>query len=403
MSRTALVVGGGPAGLIAAERLATGGLMVTVVDRTPSVGRKFLLAGRSGLNLTHAEDREILLGRYGVSAERLRGAIDAFDPDALRAWCAELGESTFVGSTGRVFPESFRAAPLLRAWIRRLDALGVGLVPRTRWLGWSGEGHRLVDGDGVERTERTDVTLFALGGASWPRVGSDGGWVAPFRAAGVEVHDLRPSNVRVHVDWSPAFAERWAGEPLKNVALTVAGRTVRGDPVVTERGLEGGPVYALGELVRDTLDRDGSCDLRVDLAPDLPIEQLVERLRRRRPKESTTTWLRRAGLHPVAIQLIREVTDNELPNDPEAMAALVRDVPVLIVGTAGIERAISSAGGVAWAELDDRFMLRRLPGNFVAGEMIDWDAPTGGYLLQACFSTGAAAAAGALAWLASRP
>lgn len=401
MTHTAIVVGGGPAGLIAAERLAASGLAVTVVDHTPSVGRKFLLAGRGGLNITHGEPFEQFVARYGAAAMQLRPALEAFDPSALRAWCAGLGEPTFVGSSGRVFPESFRATPLLRAWLGRLAGLGVRFETRTSWRGWDGAGHRLVGPDGIERTARADVVVLALGGASWPRVGSDGGWVATFRAAGIDVSELRAANVRVHVDWSAAFAERWAGEPLKNVAVTVDDRTVRGEPIVTEHGLEGGPVYAVGDLIRAHLDSDGWCDVQIDLLPDLATDRLVARLQRRRPKDTVTTWLRRAGLHPVAVGLLREATGNQLPDDAASMAALVRRATVRVTGTASIERAISSSGGVAWSELDERFMLRRRPGTFVAGEMIDWEAPTGGYLLQACFSTGVAAADGAIAWLAA--
>jgi uncharacterized flavoprotein (TIGR03862 family) len=400
MTSTATVVGGGPAGLIAAERLAAAGLEVTVVDHAASVGRKFLLAGRGGLNLTHGEPFDRFLTRYGDAAPYLRPALEAFDPAALRAWCAGLGEPTFVGSSGRVFPTSFRATPLLRAWIRRLGDLGVRFETRTRWLGWDDGGHRVVGPDGAERDVSTDVCVLALGGASWPRVGSDGGWVSACRMAGIEVTELRAANVRLHVDWSPVFRERWAGEPLKNVAVTIAERTVRGEPIVTEHGLEGGPIYAVGDLVRSRLDRDGSCELRIDLLPDLSRERLVERLQRRRPKDSTTTWLRRIGLPPVAVALLRESTGNALPSDVATLAELVRAVPVRVTGTASIARAISSSGGIAWSEIDARFMLRRRPGTFVAGEMIDWEAPTGGYLLQACFSTGVAAADGAIAWLA---
>ena len=404
MTHTATVIGGGPAGLIAAERLAAAGLAVTVVDHTPSVGRKFLLAGRGGLNITHGEPFERFVARYGEAASRLRPALEAFDPSALRGWCSSMGEATFVGSSGRVFPESFRATPLLRAWLRHLDGLGVRFETRTRWTGWSDGGESglvLVGSDGAERIVSTDVAVLALGGASWPRVGSDGGWVATFRAAGIEVTELRAANVRVHVDWSPTFVGRWAGEPLKNVALTVDDRTVRGDPVITEHGLEGGPIYALGDLIRSHLDADGSCWVRIDLLPDVTADRLAARLERRRPKDSVTTWLRRAGLHPVSVNLLREVTGNRLPAGATEIAELAKDARIEVTGTASIDRAISSAGGIAWDEIDEHFMLRRRPGTFVAGEMIDWEAPTGGYLLQGCFSTGVAAADGALAWLAA--
>ena len=398
---TAVVIGGGPAGLIAAERLASAGVAVTVYDHKPSLGRKFLLAGRGGLNITHSEPTDRFVDRYGALPSQLAAALEAFGPDDLRQWCAGLGEPTFIGSSGRVFPESFRATPLLRAWLRRLDELGVRAVTRTRWLGWASDrSHRLVGEDGVEFEVDSDVAVLALGGASWPRVGSDGGWVEPFEAAGVAVRPLRAANVGVRVDWSPAFVDRHEGQPLKNVSVGVGPHAVRGDPVITRAGLEGGPIYALSAPIREALDADGACELVFDLHPDQSAEQLIERLARRRPKDSITTWLKRSiGLHPAMIGLLRDVTGNVLPNDPAEMAQIVKRAPVRVVDTMPIERAISTAGGVMFSELDGSLMLIRRPGTFVAGEMLDWEAPTGGYLLQASFSTGVAAARGALALL----
>ena len=401
MAGTAAVIGGGPAGLIAAERLASAGVDVTVYDHAPSVGRKFLLAGRGGLNITHAEPFEQFVARYGDAGDHLRPSLEAFPPDALRAWCADLGQPTFAGSSGRVFPEAFRATPLLRAWLARLTDAGVGLAPRTRWLGWSDDGDLLLGTPGGERTERPDATVLALGGASWPRVGSDGGWVDAFLRAGIDVAPLRAANVRVLVGWTSWFVQQYAGEPLKNVALTVGDRTVRGEPVVTEHGLEGGPVYALGDLIRDELDEHGRATITIDLAPDLTVAHLDDRLGRRE-RDSTSTRLKRAGLHAVAVNVLREATGNELPTDHAELAALIKAVPLRVTGTASIDRAISSAGGVRWSELDEHLMLRRRPGTFVSGEMIDWEAPTGGYLLQACFSTGRTAGDGAAAWIARR-
>ncbi|MEQ8437391.1 MAG: TIGR03862 family flavoprotein [Ilumatobacter fluminis] len=401
MAATAAVIGGGPAGLIAAERLVASGAEVTVYDHAPSVGRKFLLAGRGGLNITHAEPFEQFVTRYGDAADHLRPSLEAFPPDALRAWCAGLGQPTFAGSSGRVFPEAFRATPLLRAWLARLASGGVRLEPRTRWVGWTDDGGvRLGTPDG-DRIEHPGATVLALGGASWPRVGSDGGWVDTFLRAGIDVAPLRAANVRVLVGWTSWFVRQFAGEPLKNVALTVGERTVRGEPVVTEHGLEGGPVYALGDLIRDDLDEHGTATLTIDLAPDLAADQLDERLGRRE-RDSTSTRLKRAGLHAVAVNVLREATSNDLPTDHEQLAALIKAVPLRVSGTASIDRAISSAGGVRWSELDEHLMLRRRPGTFVSGEMIDWEAPTGGYLLQACFSTGRTAGDGAAAWLNAR-
>ncbi|MFI2753689.1 NAD(P)/FAD-dependent oxidoreductase [Cellulomonas sp. P22] len=399
---TAGVIGGGPAGLIAAETLARAGVAVTVYDRMPSVGRRFLLAGHGGLNITHSEARDRMLGRYGRSADRIAPMLDVFSPDDLRDWCAGLGEPTFVGSSGRVFPQAFRATPLMRAWLVRLAELGVRIETRQRWTGWTGDGglhFTRTDGETVEVAP--DVTLFALGGASWPRLGADGGWVDLFTDRGIAVTPLRAANVGVQVSWTDTFAERFAGKPLKNVALTVRGRdqSARGDAMVTRTGIEGGPIYAIGAAIRDALDADGECVLHVDLRPDLTVDQLTARLQNRRPKDSGSTWLRRIGLDPVAIALLRESTGGALPVDATVMAELVKAVPAVVPATMPIDRAISTAGGVAWEEVDESLMVRRLPGTFVAGEMLDWEAPTGGYLLQASFSTGVVTARGAVAWL----
>ena len=411
MTGSATVVGGGPAGLMAAEVLATAGVAVTVFEHMPSVGRKLLLAGRSGLNITHSGSFDDLLARYGSGADRLCPALTAFGQHELRSWCESLGESTFVGSTGQVFPASLRATPLLRAWLDRLTHVGVRIETRHRWLGWGTtadgriEAQRSVfsrsDGSTVEIT--SDATVMALGGASWPRVGSDGGWVDAFRGAGVEVSDLRPANCGIRIDWTDHFKERFEGAPLKNIAIGVNGRSVRGDATITRQGMEGGPVYLQSATIRDTIDRHGHCAVSVDLHPDLSVERLTERLARRRPKDSLATSLRRTiELTSIAASLLRDATGNRIPTDPTELAALVKAVPLTVEAMMPIERAISTAGGVRLAEVDDSFMLRRLPGTFIAGEMLDWEAPTGGYLLQASFSTAVAAARGALAWMARR-
>jgi uncharacterized flavoprotein (TIGR03862 family) len=337
----------------------------------------------------------------------LEGAIRAFGPADLRAWCADLGERTFIGTSGRVFPQSLRATPLLRAWLIRLAASGVTFMPRHRWVGWAHDSSGAIDprrsqfaGPDATTEVAGDVSVFALGGASWPRVGSDGGWVEPFRAAGIDVSTLRPSNSGMRIAWTEPFAERFGGVPLKNVAIAVGGVTVRGDAMITVAGVEGGPIYAHSTAIRNELDRTGRCMIVIDLHPDLSGETLIDRLGRRRSKESLSTALRRTlGLAPVAIALLREATANEVPSDPSELASLVKALPVVIDATMPIDRAISSAGGVSFDEVDDAFMVKRLPGTFVAGEMLDWEAPTGGYLLQASFSTGVGAARGALAWL----
>ena len=393
-------MGAGPAGLMAAEVLAASGHRVLVYDAAPSPARKFLLAGRGGLNLTHSEPFDRFVTRYGAAAERLRPAIERFSPDALRAWSAALGEETFVGSSGRVFPRSFKATPLLRAWLRRLDAFGVALRPRRRFVGF-GEGRRVrfATPEGVEEVDAAGIVL-ALGGASWPRLGADGSWVEILRAAGIAVARLRPANCAFVVDWSPAFRERFAGQPLKTIALAYGQGSARGEAMIGARGIEGGAVYALSAALRDAIEAQGSAILTIDLKPDLTRETLAQRLRRR-PGQSLSTFLRKtAALSPVAIALLREAGD--VPHDPDALAQRIKALPLRLIAPAPIERAISSAGGVEWGEIDDAFMLRKMPGVFVAGEMIDWEAPTGGYLLQASFATGAAAGRGAAAWIERR-
>ncbi len=397
------VVGGGPAGLMAAERLATFGARVTVHERMPSVGRKLLVAGRGGLNLTHDEPLDQFLDRYGPARARLERAVRAFGPDHLRAWCDGLGQPTFVGSSRRVFPESFRATALLAAWLERLEGLGVQIQVGRRWEGWAGDRLVFATDTGGRVEVHADATVLALGGASWPRTGSDGAWVPVVAGGGVTVQPLRPANCGFVVGWSGHFTSRFAGRPLKNVRLTGGGRSVRGEALLTDDGIEGTAVYALSAELRDAIDRDGSATLLVDLRPDVPEAELARRLGDRRPKESGSSWLRRAGgLRPVAVALLRECAGVRLPDDPAAMARLVTGCPVVLTAAQPIDRAISTAGGVALEEVDDAFMLRRRPGTFVVGEMLDWEAPTGGYLLQATFSTAVAAADGALRWLAGR-
>ena len=380
---------------MAAETLARAGAAVEVFDAAPSPLRKFLLAGRGGLNVTHAEPLELFLGRYGEAAAPLAPALSAFPPDALRSWAAELGEPTFVGSSGRVFPQSFKATKLARAWLRRLGELGVGYRPRRRLVGL-GEGATFAGPDGLE-TPHADVVVLALGGASWPRLGGDGGWVDVL--AGDDVAPLVPANMGLKVEWSARFAERFAGTPVKAARWSFAGDASRGEAVVTATGLEGGAIYALSGAARGALRAGGTARLLVDLKPDLTEAAFVAKLGAT-PRASRSTRLAKAGLSPVAVGLMREA--GELPAESAGLAARAKSCPVNVTGFAGLERAISSAGGVKWAALDQRFMLRASPGVFCAGEMIDWEAPTGGYLLQACFATGAAAARGALDWARTR-
>lgn len=402
--RPVAVVGGGPAGLGAAEVLAAAGHAVTIYERMPSPARKFLMAGRGGLNLTHSEPLDQLLRRYGPTASVVEAAIRAHPPSAVMAWCAGLGEETFQGSSGRVFPRSLKASPLLRAWLRRLDGLGVVLERGQEWIGWDATGALLLRSTaGVERAVAADATLLALGGASWPRLGADGGWVPRLEAADIAVSPLAASNTGALIDWSEIFATRFAGVPLKRIALSLGTLRVRGEAIVTRKGLEGGAVYALSAAIRRGLGDGATVPLNVDLRPDLDLGDISRRLAQGRNKQSATSFLRKSlSLAPADIGLMREGVGKELPTDPAALAGLIKAVPLVVKGLAGLDRAISTAGGVRADQIDARFMLNAMPGVFVAGEMLDWDAPTGGYLLQATLSTGVAAARGIVDWLAEQ-
>jgi uncharacterized flavoprotein (TIGR03862 family) len=404
--RQAVVIGGGPGGLMAAEVLAAAGLQVDAYEHMPSVGRKLLLAGRGGLNITHSEPTDRLLTRYGPAQDRLGAAIREFNAADLRAWCADLGEDTFVGSSGRVFPRSFRATPLLRAWLARLEAAGVRRHVRHEWIGWGTHQNGAADPTSVrlrcgdtESLVHADVVVLALGGASWPRVGSTGTWADTLRSAGIAVSPFRSANSGVRVGWTRDFADRFAGVPLKGVSVSVDdGSPTRGDVVVTASGFEGGPIYANVAALRTRLEQ-GAGLLRFDLQPDLSVADVAARLAKRRSKDSLSAILRRVGLSPVAVGLMREVTGNNLPVADRSLADLIKSTHVPVAELMPLERAISTAGGVSFEEVDDWFMLRKLPGTFVVGEMIDWEAPTGGYLLQATFSTAVAAAHGAIRFL----
>lgn len=400
----AAIVGGGPAGLMAAETLARANIAVTVYDRMPSLARKLLMAGRGGLNLTHSEEIAQFLSRYGTAARHLRDAIRIFPPERLRAWSGDLGQPTFVGSSGRVFPQAMKASPLLRAWLRRLDAMGVTVKLRHRWTGWDESGALTFETPAGMVHATPHATVLALGGASWPRLGSDGGWADVLEREGVAVSRLRPSNCGFRVAWSDHMRTRFAGQPLKNLALSFGDHRVRGEAMITQDGIEGGTVYALSPLLRDAIDAGGTATLAVDLLPDADVADIARRLGAPRGKQSLSNALRKAlSLSPAAIALAQEATQGRLGAlAPEAMAAMLKAVPVMLTGAAPIARAISSAGGIAFDAIDDAFMLRTKPGVFVAGEMLDWEAPTGGYLLQACFATGAAAGEGAARWLAAR-
>ena len=359
------IVGAGPAGLMAAEVLATGGAKVTIIDHMAKPARKFLLAGRGGLNLTHSEPLEAMLERYGEAKDFISPAIREFPPSALIEWANGLGIETFIGSSGRVFPKQMKASPLLRAWLRRLETLGVVLKSNTQWQGLDGA-----------------PTILAMGGASWPQLGSDATWVPTLRAANIRVNGFKPANSRFLVNWTKLFRDKYAGVPIKNVALNYAGQKVRGEIMISSEGIEGGAIYALSRFMREMPGEE----LQVDLRPDLTVEQLAERLVKPRGKQSQSNFLRKAaGLSAVGISLLHE-------SKVAITAENIKTVPIKILRPASLARAISSAGGVALEELTEGFRLKAMKNVYCIGEMVDWEAPTGGYLLQACFSSGVAAA-----------
>ncbi|MDX5364632.1 MAG: TIGR03862 family flavoprotein [Pseudazoarcus pumilus] len=395
------VIGGGPAGLAAAEVIAAAGRRVEVFDAMPSPGRKFLLAGIGGLNLTHSEATPDFVARYAERATWLAPMLQDFGADALRVWAAGLGIETFVGTSGRVFPKEMKAAPLLRAWLQRLRAAGVQLHVRHRWAGWHGERLRF-DTPAGEIEVRARATVLALGGGSWARLGSDSAWLPWLTERGVDVAPLRPANCGFETDWSEHFRERFAGQPLKNVAASVTDHTGRehrrsGECIVTANGIEGGLIYALSAPLRDTLAARGEATLHLDLAPGRSLQRLQEDLAKPRGRRSLASHLQgKAGIDGVKAGLLRECTPREVMDDPARLAAAIKHLPLRLLRTRPLDEAISSAGGVRATALDDSLMLKQLPGVFCCGEMLDWEAPTGGYLLTACFATGRRAGRGVL-------
>lgn len=431
------VIGGGPAGLMAAETLAADGFAVTVHDAMPSVGRKFLLAGRGGLNLTHAEAQDAFLGRYGARRERLAPMLAAFGADDLRSWAHGLGVETFVGSSGRVFPTEMKASPLLRAWLANLRTAGVRFAVRHRWLGWAAaepsarpaphgadsaddgpplQRLRFATPDG-ERIVEADALVLALGGGSWAKLGSDGAWVVPLRAAGVDVADLLPANCGFDVatpgagaggGWSAHFHERFRGQPLKSVRarFTDAAGTEHkraGECLISATGIEGGLIYALSAPLRDTILARGHVTLELDLAPGRDLERLTAELSRPRGSRSMAAHLQgQAGIRGLKAGLLRECLARADFDTPARLAAAIKALPLTLIAPRPLDEAISSAGGVRFEAIDENLMLHARPGVFVAGEMLDWEAPTGGYLLTACFATGHAAGRAAARWLTGK-
>lgn len=395
------IIGAGPAGLFAAELLAQAGCRVSIYDQMPSPARKFLIAGRGGLNLTHSEPLEKFLTRYGTAQDWLAPMIHAFPPEALRAWCEGLGEETFVGSSGRVFPKSMKAAPLLRAWLRRLESLGVTLHSRHAWQGWKEGALHFTNAQNESVLVTPDATLLALGGASWPRLGSDGGWVKILSEKRVEITPLTPANCGFVVAWSPYFAEKFAGQPIKSVALTCGNHSRHGEVMVTAQGIEGGAIYALSSALRDAIDNKQKALLTLDLRPQMTLTDLAQKLSKPRKRKSLSTSLKSIGFTALHVALLREAYSAEQLSQADAtqLATYLKSISLTLTATTGMARAISSAGGIALDALHENLMLKNIPSVFVVGEMLDWEAPTGGYLLQGCFSTAFAAAKGILTYV----
>lgn len=399
------IIGGGPAGLMAAQAACAAGATVDLYDAMASVGRKFLLAGKGGLNLTHSEPSEKFLSRYGARRPQIAPLLSSFGPEALRAWALSLGVDTFVGSSGRVFPKDLKAAPLLRAWLRQLRQSGVKFHMHHRWSGWDEQGALCFITPDGNRSVQADAVVLALGGGSWPKLGSDASWVPLLAKRGLRIAPLQPANCGFDVGWSEHFRTKFAGHPVKSVAIVLrndagAESWHPGEFVITETGVEGGVIYAVSASLRDEILAKGVATLRLDLAPDRDVPRLTHDLSRPRGKRTMATHLQRqAHIEGVKAGLLREVLSKEDFADPARLAAGIKSLPLRLVATRPLEEAISTAGGVPFEALDARLMVRELPGLFCAGEMLDWEAPTGGYLLTACFATGQAAGAGAVAWL----
>jgi uncharacterized flavoprotein (TIGR03862 family) len=387
---------------MAAEILSLRGFQVSVYERKPSLGRKLLMAGRGGLNLTHSEDIASFIQKYGDKTDILNPIIRAFTPDALRSWCEGLGEKTFVGSSGRIFPESFKASPLLRAWSQRLEQQGVHFMLSHEWQGWDNDELVFKTGSVTIKT-KPDATLLALGGTSWPRLGSDGMWVGILQKENVAIAPLQPANCGFFTGWSDIFSQKFAGQPLKTISASFKDSKIQGEIMITSKGVEGGAIYALSSALREEINKNKSAVLYLDLKPDLSLEALTERLKKPKARKSFSNYLRSAvNLSDVAIGLLMESPERtalaEYP--PEKLASLIKNYPLNLKAPFAIDRAISTAGGVMFDAMDKNLMLLKKPGVFVAGEMLDWEAPTGGYLLQASMATGAHAAHGIADWLA---
>ena len=401
------IIGGGPAGLMAAEVLSQAGIQVDLYDAMPSVGRKLLLAGIGGLNITHSEDYEKFCGRYGAEQSLLQSSLDQFSPEHLRSWVHGLGIDTFVGTSGRVFPKEMKAAPLLRAWLHRLRQNGVRFHVRHRWQGWTDDGALRITGPEGDITIQPDATILALGGASWPKLGSDGAWVSLLKKQGINPAPLQSANCGFETPWSALLKQKFSGEPLKSIAISFTDHTGethqrQGECIISREGIEGSLIYALSRPLRETINHTGSATFTIDLAPERTPEKILDALCRRGSK-SLSSYLKSAlGFTGVKTALLYEVLGKEQVNDLKTLVATIKALPITVHATRPIAEAISTAGGVCFSDVDQHFMIKKLPGVFVAGEILDWEAPTGGYLLTACLATGLQAGHGVLNWLTAQ-
>ena len=400
LQKKVIIVGGGPAGLMSAQIIASAGHQVKIYDAMPNFGRKFLLAGRGGLNLTHSQSFEKFVKNYFENQDWLEPCIKEFDANDLQKWCHELGQETFVGSSGRVFPKSMKTSPLLRSWLRKLDNLGVKFFPNHQWLGFDNQDLIFKNRENNLIHEKSDATLLALGGASWPQLGSNGKWVDILSNYDVKIAKLEPANCGFMVNWSDYFKQKFAGTPLKSIAITHNNITHKGEFIITKNGIEGNAVYALSSYLRETIKKDGKAILYLDLRPEMSLENLAKKLAIQN-KKSFSNYLQKAGFANYTNSLLRELIGLDKINNanPHELANYLKNLPITLIATSDINRAISSAGGIKKESFDDNFMLKNLAGVFAMGEMLDWEAPTGGYLLQACFSTAVQASKGVLKFL----